>query len=137
MAATYGVLMARTAHHPSRGRRRFRADMLKGQPWHAVVLHDLRYSTRDVSEAVREGRRPRPHPVRRAVEVYAFPRHQGDGSVAREAAVEERRARQRLRRRAGTLLRLVDSPGGVIDLDAADLVDIPPARHRRGGLWLA
>ncbi|WP_406060897.1 hypothetical protein OG462_25035 [Streptomyces sp. NBC_01077] len=102
-----------------------------------MALHDLRYSARDVSEAVREGRRPRPRPVRRAVEVYAFPRHQGDGSVAREAAAEERRARQRLRRRTGMLLRMVNSPDGVIDPDTAEAVDIPPARHRRSGLWLA
>ncbi|MEU9295259.1 hypothetical protein [Streptomyces sp. NPDC048266] len=35
------------------------------------------------------------------------------------------------------LLRLVNAPGGAVDVDAADLVDIPPARHRRGGLWFA
>ncbi|WP_260461893.1 hypothetical protein [Streptomyces lateritius] len=103
--------MARTAHHPSHARRRTRHDMLTGQPWYAVVL--------------------------RAVEVYAFPRYQSDATVGRWAAVEERRARQRLRRQAGVVLRLVNAPGGAVDVDAADLVDIPPARHRRSGLWFA
>ncbi|WP_241845215.1 hypothetical protein [Streptomyces sp. CB02261] len=129
--------MARTAHHPSHTRRRTRHAMLTGQPWYAVVLRDLRYSARDVSQARREGRRPRPRPVLRAVEVYAFPRHQSDATVGRWAAVEERRARQRLRRQAGVVLRLVNAPGGAVDVDAADLVGIPPARHRRGGLWFA
>ncbi|MEU0398976.1 hypothetical protein ABZ318_01810 [Streptomyces sp. NPDC006197] len=137
MVATYGVAVARTAHHPSRARRRGPADMLTGRPWHAVLLHDLRYGARDLADAVRESRRPRPRLVRRTVEVYAFPRHQSDPTVAHWAALEERRARQRLRRQTGTLLRLVNSPGDALDLDAADAVDVLPARHRHGGLWIA
>ncbi|MEU9081926.1 hypothetical protein [Streptomyces sp. NPDC048357] len=75
--------------------------------------------------------------VRRTVDVYSFPRHQQDRSVARWSAAEERRARQRLRAQVGTVLRLVRSTADELALDAADTVDIPPARHRRGSLWLA
>ncbi|WP_259370089.1 hypothetical protein [Streptomyces lincolnensis] len=69
--------------------------------------------------------------------VYSFPRHRRDGSVAEWSALEERRARQRLRAQVGTLLRLVNATTGELALDAADTVDIPPARHRRSSLWLA
>ncbi|MGW0613708.1 hypothetical protein [Streptomyces sp. NPDC002788] len=69
--------------------------------------------------------------------VYSFARHQRDRSVAEWSAVEERRARQRLRTQVGTLLKLVNSTAGELALDAADAVDVPPARHRRGSLWLA
>lgn len=75
--------------------------------------------------------------VRRTVDVYSFPRHQRDRSVAEWSAVEERRARQRLRAQVGTLLGLVNSTTGELALDAADTVDVPPARHRRSSLWLA
>ncbi len=75
--------------------------------------------------------------VRRTVAVHSWPRHQRDRSVARWSAAEERRARQRLRTQAGSLLRLVNSATGELALDAADTVDVPPARHRRGSLWLA
>ncbi|MER8045391.1 hypothetical protein [Streptomyces sp. NPDC094032] len=64
--------------------------------------------------------------------VYSFPRHSRDRSVARMAAVEERRARQRLRARLGVVVRLANSPAGEVDA-----VDVPPARHRRAALWLA
>ncbi|UFR00232.1 hypothetical protein KBP30_03125 [Streptomyces sp. Go40/10] len=75
--------------------------------------------------------------VRRTVEVRSFARHQRDRSVAQWSALEERRARQRLRAHVGTLLKLVNSMAGELALDAADMVDIPPARHRRNALWLA
>ncbi|MEU4465963.1 hypothetical protein AB0G20_19965 [Streptomyces sp. NPDC024017] len=75
--------------------------------------------------------------VRRTVDVYSFARHQWDPSVAQWAATEERRARQRLRTQVGTLLRLVNTTAGELALDAADTVDIPPARHRRDALWHA
>jgi hypothetical protein len=35
------------------------------------------------------------------------------------------------------LLRLVNTASGHLALDAADSVDVPPARHRRGALGLA
>ncbi|MFG3722938.1 hypothetical protein ACGF8D_34670 [Streptomyces massasporeus] len=129
--------MTRTAHHtrPPHGRRAH--DNSPGTPWCSVVLHDLRYSARGITDATRESRRPRPHKVRRAVDVYSFARYRRDASVARWSAVEERRARQRLRSDVGTLLGLVNTTAGELALDAADTVDIPPARHRRGSLWLA
>ncbi|MGW2378654.1 hypothetical protein [Streptomyces sp. NPDC001658] len=71
------------------------------------------------------------------MDVYSFPRYQQDRSVAVWSALEERRARQRLRTQVGTLLRLLNSTSDELALDAADAVDIPPARHRRGSLWLA
>ncbi|MES9525317.1 hypothetical protein [Streptomyces capoamus] len=129
--------MTRTAHHlaPSHGRGAHACP--SGSPWRSVVLHDLRYSAHSLAAAAREATRPRPLLVRRAVEVYSFPRHRRDRSVARWAAVEERRARRRLRARAGLILRLVNSPGGELALDAAETVNVPPARHRRGALWHA
>ncbi|ALO10164.1 hypothetical protein AQF52_4570 [Streptomyces venezuelae] len=118
--------MARTAHHASPARRRGAEEWLPGQPWQSVVLYDLRY-----------GSPGPPRLIRRAVNVYSLPRHHQDRTVAHWAAQEERRARQRLRSRAGVLLRLVNSPAGALDLDAADAVDIPPARHRHSGVWVA
>lgn len=102
-----------------------------------MVVRDLRYSARSLAEAAREPGRPRPLPVRRQVDVRSFPRHQRDRSVARWSAVEERRARQRLRAQIGMLLRRVNSPGEDSMLDLADTVDVLPARHRRNALWLA
>ncbi|WP_236719296.1 hypothetical protein [Wenjunlia vitaminophila] len=98
---------------------------------------DLRYSAHSLAEAARESRRPRPRGVRRTVAVYSFPRYNRDRSVGRWSAVEERRARQRLRTRTGTIRGLVNSGTGELALEAADAVDVPPARHRRGSLWLA
>ncbi|MFB7358322.1 hypothetical protein [Streptomyces gardneri] len=118
--------MARTAHHSSAARRRSTNDWLPGQPWRSVVLYDLRY-----------GSPGPPRLIRRAVNVYSLPRHHQDRTVAHWATQEERRARQRLRSRVGVLLRLVNSPAGALDLEAADAVDIPPARHRHSGVWFA
>ncbi|MFJ7127421.1 hypothetical protein [Streptomyces sp. NPDC098101] len=129
--------MARTAHHPSLARRRSSVDWLPGEPFHSVVLYDLRYGAGEFAEAVREARRPRPRLVRRAVAVYSLPRHRWDKTVAHWAAEQERRARQLLRRRVGTVLGLVNTPGGALDPDAADAVDVPPARHRHSGVWVA
>ncbi|MDG9701229.1 hypothetical protein [Streptomyces sp. DH37] len=71
------------------------------------------------------------------MEVHRFPRHNRDRSVARWSAVEERRARQRLRARTTALRRLVNSGADALALDAADALDVPPARHRHGSLWSA
>ncbi|MER7519067.1 hypothetical protein [Streptomyces sp. NPDC126499] len=132
--------MSRTAHHVSPAHALSRAvddDRRPGAPWHALVLHGLRYDAHCLDAALREGRRPVPRVVGRRVEVYAFPRHNRDRTVARWAALEERRARQRLRRGLGVLTRRVNSPGGPLHAHAAHTVDVPPARHRRGALWLA
>ncbi|MER6346050.1 hypothetical protein ACWC10_22765 [Streptomyces sp. NPDC001595] len=102
-----------------------------------MVLHDLRYSARVLADAAREARRPRPRRIRREVNVRTFARRQRDPSVAEWSALEERRARQRLRSRLGTLLKLVASTADGLALDAVDRVDVPPARHRRSSLWLA
>ncbi|MFD5912898.1 hypothetical protein ACFWHL_29705 [Streptomyces massasporeus] len=132
-----GAAVTRTAHHIRPPHSRSAYDRSSGKPWRSVVLHDLRYSARSFADAKRESTRPRPHKVRRAVDVYSFARYQRDASVAQWSAVEERRARQRLRTQVGTLLGLVNTTADELALDAADTVDIPPARHRRGSLWLA
>ncbi|MFF2779054.1 hypothetical protein ACFVU3_29695 [Streptomyces sp. NPDC058052] len=130
--------MTRTAHHLSLPRHDT-WDTPGGGPWRAVVLYDLRYSARALADATRAGRRPRPVRVRRAVGVYAMPRHQHD-DLTYAANLLERRARQALRARLTAARRLADTPGtrpAPLDPDAADTVDIPPARHRRSALWLA
>ncbi|MGW3399398.1 hypothetical protein [Streptomyces sp. NRRL F-5193] len=130
--------MTRTAHHLS-GDRHDTWDTPGGGPWRAVVLYDLRYGSRVLAEAGGAGRRPRPRRIRRAVRVYALPRYE-HGDLSCEANLLERRARQALRIRLTAARRLADAPGprpGALDLAAADTVDIPPARHRRGVLWLA
>ncbi|MGW5002418.1 hypothetical protein ACWEP8_32660 [Streptomyces hydrogenans] len=139
--------MTRTAHHLS-GDRHYTGDTPGGGPWRALVLYDLRYSSRVLADAAGAGRRPRPQRIRRRVAVHSFPRYQHDPSVAREAAHLERRARQELRARLTAARRLADRPGpdtaaptgpdtGGLDLAAADTIDIPPARHRHSSLWLA
>ncbi|MCK8677837.1 hypothetical protein [Streptomyces lichenis] len=129
--------MARTAHHLPLSLNRLTPDRPPGgSPLRSVVVHDLRYSARELADAVRESRRPRPRAIRRQVDFRSFPRHTHDPSVARWSAQEERRARQRLRSRLGASLRLVNSPTGLAR-HAAETVDIPPTRHRRGSLWLA
>ncbi|MFE9029491.1 hypothetical protein ACFYOA_25060 [Streptomyces iakyrus] len=102
-----------------------------------MILYDLRYSARTFADAARQSRRPQPRTVRRTVAIHSFARHQRDRSVAEWSATEERRARQRLRAQAGALLRLVNSTADQLALDAVDTIDIVPARHRRGSLWLA
>lgn len=130
--------MSRTALHLRRAYSDGAAHpALPNRRWTAVVLYDLRYSARVRADARRAATRPRPRAVRRAVAVYSFPRFSRDPFVAEWATVEERRARQRLRAEARAALRTVNTSGGTLDLDAADAVDIPPARHRHSARWLA
>ncbi|MFF6879579.1 hypothetical protein ACFY9S_30320 [Streptomyces sp. NPDC012474] len=129
--------MTRTAHHLPASRSRSAPDRSPGDPWRSVILYDLRYSARTLTDAVRQSRRPQPRKVRRTVAIYSFPRHQRDRSVAEWSATEERRARQRLRAQVGALLRMVNSTADELALRAVDTMDIVPARHRRGSLWLA
>ncbi|MER5829973.1 hypothetical protein ABT116_03930 [Streptomyces sp. NPDC002130] len=71
------------------------------------------------------------------MEVYSFARRRRDRSIAEWSALEERRARQRLRTQVGTLMGLVHAGVDEVALEAADSVDIPPTRHRRSSLWHA
>ncbi|MET9540251.1 hypothetical protein ABZY16_22515 [Streptomyces sp. NPDC006553] len=129
--------MARTAHHIPRSRRLIPDDRLAGDPCLSLALYDLRRDAACLTEAAREGARPRPRAIRRTLAPYDRPRFRQDRTVAHWAAKEERRARTRLRIRTSLLLRLVNSPGGTLDPEAADTVDVPPARHRRSGLGVA
>ncbi|MFE9489318.1 hypothetical protein ACFYNF_23230 [Streptomyces sp. NPDC006641] len=129
--------MTRTAHHlrPSRTRKSY--DDGPGAPWHSVILNDLRYSARSLTEAAADARRPWPQRIHRRVDVRRFPRHNRDRGISRAATLTERRARQRLRARTTLLRHLVNTPAGELSLEAADTIDIPPANHRHGELWLA
>ncbi|MFJ7334263.1 hypothetical protein ACIQU3_20690 [Streptomyces sp. NPDC101110] len=102
-----------------------------------MLLHDLRYSARSLTDARRASRKPQPQLVRRTVKVYSFARRGRDRSIAAWSALEERRERQRLRFRAGLLLGLVHAGLDEHALEAVEAVDIPPARHRRNSLWHA
>ncbi|MFI5665360.1 hypothetical protein [Streptomyces sp. NPDC051704] len=124
--------MSRTAHH-IRTRRgpapdaalvdeRFHAPLV-----HTVLVRELRFSARCLTEASRAGRRARPQALRRRVTVRRLPRCLRDSSVAVMAAQEERRARQRLRADVRSVLLL----------GRAEDADVLPARHRHGALWLA
>ncbi|THA54298.1 hypothetical protein E6R62_16595 [Streptomyces sp. A1136] len=103
-----------------------------------MLVRDLRYTARCRAEAALGGHRPHPRAVRRRAVIRHFPRVGRDRSVSRWAAREERRARQRLRADARTLLRLTDGGRGArLDLRGAEEAEIRPARHRRAALWLA
>ncbi|GGT14976.1 alpha/beta hydrolase family protein [Streptomyces purpureus] len=66
---------------------------------------------------------------------FSWARYIREPCLARWSAVEERRARQRLRARLGLLRGLLHARGE--DAALADTVDVPPARHRRDSLWKA
>ncbi|MFE6667794.1 hypothetical protein ACFVFH_30085 [Streptomyces sp. NPDC057697] len=129
--------MARTAHHLPPSQTRKSHDDSPGAPWHSAILNDLRYSTRSLTEAATDARRPWPQPIRRRTDVHHFARHNRDGGISRAATLAERQARQRLRARTTLLRSLVNTPAGALSLEAADTIDIPPANHRHGELWLA
>ncbi|MBW5482353.1 hypothetical protein GPJ59_10770 [Streptomyces bambusae] len=98
----------------------------------ASVLRDLRRSARSRAAAQAAGRRPQPETVTRRVEIRTLARYLRDPFVARWAAYDEGRARRRLRDATTALVRLARTdPRALAD------ADIPPARHRRAGLWLA
>ncbi|NRQ40043.1 hypothetical protein HII36_50705 [Nonomuraea sp. NN258] len=101
-----------------------------------MTLFDLRYSAACLR---RFGDRPRPELVRRRVAVYDWARaDRRDRWVARRAAVEERRARQRLRLRLEAIRRTANTVDtSAMPPDAGDDFDVTPARHRRNAVWLA
>ncbi|MFI6580883.1 hypothetical protein [Embleya sp. NPDC050493] len=131
--------MSRTAHHPTPRRWEAGSDRASGAPWRAVVRFDLRYSARVRAEAARLGRRPHPQRICRRVDVHAWGRYNtSDGALAAAATRAERRERSRLRASVAMLRALVnDRTGRGLDLDAADAVEIPAARHRRNELYQA
>ncbi|MFE9672700.1 hypothetical protein ACFYO5_01030 [Streptomyces sp. NPDC006259] len=126
--------MSRTVHHVSLRHRNHRpaagstcgAGLRSGH-----VLVQLRLTAEESARARREGRRPRPVPVRRAFIARTYPRSlnaEVDGpyeSRARAAlAVFRTTARNRLR---------AAPPGALVDV--AEDLDHPPTRHRHRNLW--
>ncbi|WP_329571280.1 hypothetical protein [Kitasatospora sp. NBC_01266] len=104
-----------------------------------MVLVDLRYSTRNLTEAAKERRRPQPGAVRRRVDAYSYARSiVRDRSVSRLAWDEERRTRQRLRAELGLVQRQLNArTDGRPAIARTDIPDIVPARHRHSALRLA
>ncbi|TXS44514.1 hypothetical protein EAO77_34015 [Streptomyces sp. t39] len=98
-------------------------------------MYDLRYSSRVLADAAREGRRPLPRRVRRAVVVYTFLRSRDDRLIGAAATIAERRARALLRSGVVSLLRAARTPPGSAAADAVGAADVPPVRHRHGALW--
>lgn len=130
--------MSRTAHHPiPRRLEEAGGSAFSGAPWRSVRCFDLRYNARVLAEAAREGRRPRPRRIVRRVDVYAWGRHLAcDGEIGAAAALAEGRERMRLRVGVVRVRAVVHgSAAGGFDVTAAESVDIPPARHRRNGLY--
>ena len=129
--------MSRTVHHVSRSR----SDVggVPGGAWRSVVLVDLRFGDASLRKAARDGRRPYPEVVRRRSAVYLWARADPcDRFVARWADAEERRERQRLRRSAGVIRQVANAAvEGRLAVEAVRDLDVPPARHRRSGIWLA
>ncbi|MEV5487273.1 hypothetical protein AB0L47_04470 [Streptomyces bobili] len=126
--------MSRTVHH-IRPRHRNHHPAPWSTHWAGLRsghrLVQLRFTSVESARAQREGRRPRPVPVRSAFTAYTYPRSLNAGvdgpyeSRARAAlAVFRTTARNRLR---------AAPPGALLDI-AADL-DHPPTRHRHGNIW--
>jgi hypothetical protein len=129
--------MSRTAHHIPRVQSQ--TSDIAGRPLRATDLTELRYSEACQREAQLRGHRPRPRQIRRKVRVYRFARERiQNRSIAPAAALDERRARQRLRISISAVRALVNATAeGRLAIEAAEEVDIPPARHRRNELWQA
>lgn len=133
--------VSRTVHHipNTHAHDSTRGTVSPGAPWRTVVLVDLRYSAACLAQAGREGCRPRPRRRRHSVRVYSYARYAvRSRSVSREAAQDERRARQALRTGLGALHRqlAVLGCGEEVARAAVDL-DVVPARHRHNAVWQA
>ncbi|GAA3167678.1 hypothetical protein [Nonomuraea roseoviolacea] len=128
--------MARTAHHIRRPLPGGAGP--RGAPFRAVTVVDLRYSAACLREGRRAGRRARPAVVRSRAAVYSWARADlRDRWVSRQAGIEEGRARGRLRLELETIRRAVNATtGGRLAVEAAEELDVAPARHRRGAVWL-
>ncbi|MFD8892711.1 hypothetical protein [Streptomyces sp. NPDC059566] len=96
----------------------------------SMSLYDLRYTHAELARASREGRRPVPAKTLRRITSWQWMVLDcRDGSFSTEIATAERRARLQGRLEAQRIRGLHH---GGHDLDGAD---IPPVRHRHGGLW--
>ncbi|WAZ21014.1 hypothetical protein STRCI_002167 [Streptomyces cinnabarinus] len=127
--------MSRTAHHTPPRHRTAPPYWPYGVtgPCTAHSLPELRYTHRELARAEREGRRPRPMPVRRSFAAYTYPRTLGTLS----AGPYERRARAALQsfRRAAVKDLAAVLPGML--QDASQALDHAPTRHRHRDLWEA
>ncbi|WP_433890801.1 hypothetical protein [Streptomyces sp. CA-111067] len=97
-----------------------------------MYLYDLRYTHAEIARAAREGRRPVPaKTLRRITSWQCMALYCRKGWFSTEIATAEGRARLQGRLEAQRI-RGLHYAGH--DLDDAD---IPPVRHRHGGLWNA
>ncbi len=98
----------------------------------SMSLYDLRYTHAELAQAARAGRRPAPTKTLRRITSWQ-PRVLDcrDGSLAVEIATAEGRARLQGRLGAQRIRGLHHAGHDMDD------VDIPPVRHRHGGLWHA
>jgi hypothetical protein len=125
--------MSRTVHHVRSRHRETPSYWSSGRsgPVTAHALAELRYSQKELTKALEEGRRPVPRPLVRAFAAYTFPRalNQAFRTPYEATARAELRA---FRTTARALLRAAP-PGGL--LDTAEDLDHPPTRHRHRDLW--
>ncbi|MDX3097941.1 hypothetical protein PV703_28300 [Streptomyces sp. ME01-24h] len=97
-----------------------------------MSLYDLRYTHAELAQAAREGRRPIPTKTLRRITSWQWMvLYCRTGLFADEIATAEGGARLRLRLEAQRI-RGLHLAGHDVD-DA----DVPPVRHRHGGLWSA
>ncbi|MEE1782897.1 hypothetical protein PUR71_08205 [Streptomyces sp. SP17BM10] len=97
----------------------------------SVSLRDLRYSTAELSDAAREGRRPAPTATRRRIITWEYlALDYRTASFPTWIAAAEAGARLRGRLDAQRIRGLHRAGHSV------DGADIPPVRHRRGLRWL-
>lgn len=98
----------------------------------SMSLYDLRYTHAELARAAREGRRPTPTKTLHRITSWQWMVLDcRKGSFSAEIATAESRARLQGRLEAQRIRGLHHAGH---DLDDAD---IPPVRHRHGGLWNA
>lgn len=98
----------------------------------SMSLYDLRYTHAELAQAAREGRRPAPTKTLHRITSWQWMvLYCRKGSFSAEIATAESRARLQGRLEAQRIRGLHHAGH---DLDDAD---IPPVRHRHGGLWNA
>lgn len=98
----------------------------------SISLYDLRYTHVELAQAAREGHRPAPTKMLHRITSWQWMElYCRKGSFSDEIATAEGRARLQGRLEAQRIRGLHHAGH---DLDDAD---IPPVRHRHGGLWNA